>query len=175
MITPAKVATNEMSPEDLLTEQVKQVFRLTGGELHLPREDFPDAWDKLFDWWYEGRPEYAEHLSDEIDCDGCVKGVLCIPCRPAICGCDQGVECPRCEGIQEVAVEYRTGIASMDPPDSGLMDGEWNLVATFTTSGETECLCCGEGEVDECPVCEDGDGVLYIGDGWYEAIYRRET
>ena len=47
----------------------------------------------------------------------------------------------------------------------------------YTSSGESECWWCGpgtgnEGDQSECKLCE-GDGYVYLGDGWREVVYRR--
>lgn len=51
-----------------------------------------------------------------------------------------------------------------DPPDG------WVRAAAFSTSGEAECACAGDAE---CVLC-DGEGWVYIGDGWREVIVRSE-
>lgn len=111
-------------------ERVEVVFRLTGGELHDRHPKFPDEWDDVFAYWYEGTPEYAEDLDDT-------------DCRTAVVDCLYGFP---------------------DVPEG------WEQVAAFSSSGETQCLC--EGGEPECPLCE-GDGTVYLGDGWHEVVYRR--
>ena len=53
----------------------------------------------------------------------------------------------------------------------------WTRVASFGSSGEAECWWCAQGAGDggqpeDCKLCE-GDGVVYIGEGWAEVVYRR--
>lgn len=55
----------------------------------------------------------------------------------------------------------------------------WTRVITYAHSGETECLCVLDDEErdspaysdPECKLC-DGDGRIYVGDGYREIIYR---
>jgi hypothetical protein len=54
----------------------------------------------------------------------------------------------------------------------------WERLATFDTSGETSCPWCGEGTGNEdgrenCPLCE-GDGLIYLGDGWREVVFAQQ-
>ena len=135
-----------MSTIDIDRERVACVFGLGGGELRVPHPEFPDAegWDDVIAHWYEGVPDYAVELADLDDA------------RTAILDCMFGVPTP--------------------PPG-------WGLVASFTSSGEAECWWCGSGsaaagagdgtgnedEQGECPLCE-GDGLVYIGDGWREVV-----
>lgn len=48
-------------------------------------------------------------------------------------------------------------------------------IAHFTSSGETQCECghdlSPDGPGQDCPLCE-GDGLVYIGDGWREIVFR---
>ena len=72
--------------------------------------------------------------------------------------------------------EVRTAILDClfgfpEPPEG------WKRVAAFSSSGERECWWCGDGtcneaERDACKLCE-GDGLIYLGDGWHEVVYRR--
>lgn len=90
-----------------------------------------------------------------------------------------------------------TGGGLLSPPKKTLEDDGvvWELVETYTSSGETDCPVCGAGgngvewwaeqfedahgraptPNDECGLCEnlysEMPGFVYIGDG-YEAIYR---
>jgi len=58
------------------------------------------------------------------------------------------------------------------PPDG------WSVAATYRNSGECPCPWCGddtgyeEGR-DDCTLCE-GDGYLYLGDGWCEVVLAKE-
>lgn len=54
----------------------------------------------------------------------------------------------------------------------------WSRVATYRSSGECPCPWCGEGTGneegrDDCTLCE-GDGYLYLGDGWCEVVLAKE-
>lgn len=71
--------------------------------------------------------------------------------------------------LYEEGVEYRTALTyemfdRQDTPEG------WERVARFNHSGETQCRC--EGHAD-CPLCE-GEGLVDIGDGWGETVYRRD-
>ena len=84
------------------------------------------------------------------------------------------------EGVPEYASELR----HLDGPRTAIiccMLGHpapptgWEQVASFTSSGEAACWWCGEGTGNEddrpgCTLCE-GDGLVYLGDGWCEAVY----
>lgn len=53
----------------------------------------------------------------------------------------------------------------------------WERINTFSTSGETSCPWCGDGTGNEegredCLLCE-GDGYVYIGDGWREIVFAK--
>ena len=132
-------------------QRLECIFTLGGGELHTPHADFPDPWDNLAPGWYEGAPDYYSN-----------------PDAPSW--------------------ECRTLLGWVQGPSE--IDG-WRLLETFMTSGEAECWFCGHGtdwdgsdEQDkapadtctgyrgnpECKLCE-GSGYVYLGDGWYEAIY----
>jgi hypothetical protein len=47
---------------DLERERIACVFGLGGGELHVADARFPDDWDGLVAYWYEGVPEYSSEL-----------------------------------------------------------------------------------------------------------------
>ena len=133
---------------DLDRERIACVFGLGGGELHVADERFTDEWDGAngIAYWYEGVPDYATELKrlDEA--------------RTAILDCMYGFP---------------------EPPDG------WEQVASFSSSGEAECWWCAAGEVGDdvdtggngaaktaCKLC-DGDGIVYLGDGWCEVVYAR--
>lgn len=84
--------------------------------------------------------------------------------------------------------EYRTVVRDemfgQVPETVADMDGTWDVVARFSSSGECEC----PGRRDDgqfarempvpCPYCEIGEedkdhGYIYIGDGWAEIVYRK--
>lgn len=48
----------------------------------------------------------------------------------------------------------------------------WAEVECYRTSGEAECWACYETGDKSCRVC-DGDGLVYLGDGWCEVVYCR--
>lgn len=72
--------------------------------------------------------------------------------------------------------EVRTAILDVmfglpEPPPG------WRFVASYSSSGEAACWWCGDGTGNEeardgCTLC-DGDGYLYLGDGWAEVVYVR--
>jgi hypothetical protein len=155
-----------MSEEDVETaeaviekEQVEWVFGLTGGELSdepwlVAVENHGEEEARTFVYWYEGVPEYAaEDHKDRFD-----------------------------EGVQ-----YRTIVkdcSCLVPMHEKLRDeqGEWVLVRTFSSSGETECPAKNDDETKiaekKCLLCDadpgDEHGFIYLGDGWLEAIYRNQ-
>jgi hypothetical protein len=73
-------------------------------------------------------------------------------------------------------VEYRTLVTDCYGMP-GIRHG-WEPIKTLSNSGETECPCKSEEdereEDDTCELCE-GDGIIYLGDGWREIVFRRET
>lgn len=165
-----------MASQDIDQERarVECVFSLGGGELHVPDARFPDDWDGVFAHWYGGPPEYATELRDahEVTCPTC-KGTKIVPA-------DEGsAECPACEGMGHLDLEVRTAIIccifGFPAPPEG-----WTQVASYSSSGERECWCCGvdavgdeeDHEPDGCELCA-GDGYVYLGDGWAEVVYRR--
>jgi len=171
-------------------EQIEQVFMRTCGELadepwelwfqHRLSDGEPihkdvgslvsDFYPGRFHYWYEGVPDYAES-----------------------------------ESGFDVMKTYRTAITwgggFLGAPDPEMYDGDgvWKLVASYSNSGETECLARtydpishedhqgreprrvtteeAKGSVDEdrCMLCEEeiGEehGYIYIGEG-YEAVYE---
>ena len=127
---------------DIERERIQCAFGLGGGELHEAHADFPDEWDGVLAYWYEGVPDYATELRDLDEA------------RTALIDCMFGFP---------------------SPPEG------WKQVASFSSSGEAECWWCAGGagdatgnedERDRCKLCE-GDGVVYIGDGWCEVVYVR--
>jgi hypothetical protein len=79
------------------------------------------------------------------------------------------------ELAKDTSFEYRTQVRDIlfGEPETVLQPGDWQLVATYLNSGETECHHADAGIADaDCPLCE-GDGFIYIGDGWAEVVYRR--
>jgi hypothetical protein len=55
----------------------------------------------------------------------------------------------------------------------------WERVAFYGSSGETECPTHGETADEDCQLCEAPKGekhsMIYLGDGWGEAVYMRAT
>ena len=162
---------------DLERARVACVFCLGGGELHQPDERFPDEWDGVFAHWFEGAPDYATDLKEinEVTCPTC-KGTKIDP-APAD---QEPAECPACEGMGHLDLEVRTVIMCClfghPTPPAG-----WTQAATYSSSGERECWSCtdrdndhedGEDGSEGCKVCE-GEGLVYLGDGWCEVVYRR--
>lgn len=155
-----------MSDQDLERERIACVFGLGSGELHEPHPDAPDEWDGQITYWYDGTPDYAE-----------LKDVNCVECPCKGLGDDRG-DCDRCEGYGLIDLEVRTAIidclwGERDPPSG------WERIASFTSSGEASCWWCGEGtgneeEREDCELCES-DGLIYLGEGWCEVVYRRIT
>ncbi len=142
------------TPEhDLERERIACVFGLGGSELHEADDRFPDSegWDgpEGIAYWYEGAPEYVSPSDLGLDLDSCGE------VRTAIVCCTFG---------------------HPSPPEG------WEQVATFSSSGEAPCWCCGagtahddEGDKDDddtegCKLC-NGDGLIYLGDGWHEIVY----
>lgn len=117
------------------TQQIAEVFGLTGGELSDTPWVEPDGFASY--WWYEGVPEWAEE--------------------------DHAVD----------SHEYRTSVRDImfgTPTPEG-----WEHVASYRSSGECECRHEDFGIAgQDCPLCE-GDGFIYLGDGWAEVVYRRTT
>jgi hypothetical protein len=171
-------------------EQVEEVFRLGGGELsdaawRVVREYVSEvdgkpfakpgervAADDLdmrdFRYWYEGAPGYVAHEYRNETRD--LRTVVCC----ALFGMPPAIMWDASTGDR------------------------WARIADFRSSGETECP--GQHEdggnlvteaqttfgVDApnigqavCPLCEarlgEPHGMIYIGDGWVEALYVRET
>ena len=99
-------------------------------------------------WWYEGIPDYVgDDFPDRYSSD----------------------------------VEYRTTLECClyEPAIEANAPRGWKFVRYYTTSGETDCGWCGdgtgnEGQRDKCKLCE-GDGLIYIGDGWAEVVYSRKA
>lgn len=181
--------THEMTEEQIERQQIENVFRLGGGELHEPNAEFPDEWDGIIAYWYEGAPDYAEELNDcdTVECEACKgNGFL-----------EDEVDQPDCELCDGSGSHYHTvrtaiiqALWGFPEPPKG-----YEQIGSFTTSGESECWWCGPGtdwdgceeqsearEKDpitntgyrgkpDCPLCEGG-GHVYIGDGYAEVIYR---
>jgi hypothetical protein len=70
--------------------------------------------------------------------------------------------------------EYRTVVRNNLFLSEETPEG-WELVCSFRSSGEAECPCTWDDEepYGQCALCEGG-GIIYIGDGWEEAVFWRE-
>lgn len=99
-------------------------------------------------YWYEGAPDYCER---------------------------EMMEAAKSAGLDywnlRTCIEYHIGSAPKAPRG-------WVLLASFTSSGEAECWRCGPGTGSEsvdpkCKLC-DGNGLIYIGDGWSEVVYAHK-
>ena len=160
--------SHKLTEEEIERQQIECVFCLDGGELHEANAEFPDEWDGVIAYWYEGPPDYATEFKD---CDR----VDCPVCNGE--GRDDNDEdCVNCDGYGHLDYTVRTAIIQAlwgfpEPPKG------YEQIGSFTTSGEADCWRCGAGTGNEethregCPLCE-GDGLIYIGDGYAEVIYR---
>jgi hypothetical protein len=139
-------------------EQIESVFGLGGGELNSdPWVVKADDREISYLYNYDGPPEYAD-FDDRHDRDyvTVVTQALYSPIEPILTSADGSI--------------YR-------------------LRADYSSSGETEC-CYRSGAPEdaivkaeqahngECPYCAtpvgEAHGHIYIGDGWIEAVYRRD-
>jgi hypothetical protein len=132
--------------ENLLRDQIIEVFGLTGGELEDEPRTFTHG-EKLrtYQFWYTGFPEYVERKKQNSfgDCD-------------VITLIDNNIYAK--------------------PPQILIDEGgrKWNLLDSFLSSGEVSCpfftkkgncsLCENEHTEDDVPY-------IYIGDGWAENVY----
>lgn len=133
--------------------QIECVFSLGGGELHVPHPEFQDEWDGIFAYWYDGYPEYVS--SDDNDWY---------------------------EQLDRTHV-FRTAIVCELFGQAKTPEG-WERVGSFTSSGERECSwrTAEDLEYERCPLCEEkiknkkhpDEGFVYLGDGWYEVVYRQK-
>ena len=130
----------------LETARIAEVFGLTGGELA----------DEV---WTETAAHEVSGTLYEVKSHWWYEGV------PAWAEADY-VDSP---------YEYRTMVRDClfgNPP--ARLSGKWEFVAAYQSSGETECHHRDAGIADaNCQLCE-GDGFVYLGDGWAEVVYRRE-
>ena len=149
-------------------EQVEWVFGLTGGELadrpmrYAYRESANYSTGKMEPheyrrawarYSYEGTPEYSE------------------------------IE-PHTRNGSFLTMVWDSGAyGSHQPPTIMHAQGKrWRKVASYTSSGETECpgVDCEEPiPADGCPLCEgsadEGHGMIYLGEGWCEVVYYSRT
>jgi len=134
--------------------QVEQVFALTGGELN----------DQPFQAWSDASRDGAP-LSFAYNYDGA----------------------PEYSDLPDrYETEYITIVSDcLFGSESDVLyqaNGvRWIKVASFRSSGETECPCkqgdCDGDDDRPCPLCEaqqgEAHGYVYLGDGWCETVYRR--
>lgn len=154
---------------DLERERIACVFGLGGGELHEAHAEFPDEWDGVIAYWYDGPPEYATELKE-------ANIVECSTCGGIGYDAERDADCRICDGVGHDDREVRTAILEClygepEPPDG------WERIASYSSSGEASCWWCGDGSGNEderatCKLCE-GDGLVYLGDGWAEMVFRR--
>jgi len=180
--------THEMTEAQLERQQIECVFCLGGGELHEPDAKFPDEWDGIIAYWYEGAPEYAEEFKDcdYVACKACDGTGWTDPNKDSM---EEEDVCTACDGYSGHNYAVRTAIMyghTYKAPKG------WKQIGSFTTSGEAECWHCGpgtdwDGSEEQgnapsdactgyrgkpgCPLCE-GSGHVYLGDGYAEVIYR---
>ena len=133
---------------DIECERIQCVFGLGGGELHVADERFPDSegWDGP-----EGIACWYEGVPDYVSLS------------------ELGLDWD-----DELRTAILCGVYGLPNPPEG-----WEQVASFTSSGEAACWWCGEGpgtegQRGECKLCEE-EGLVYIGDGWCEVIFKRVT
>ena len=135
-------------------ERVQQVFGLTGGELSDTPWIYTEGGKTIaYSSGGEDHPYKYEYWYD---------------------GLPDYVESR--EYPDKYTAEYRTVITNVMYGDPTPPDG-WEFVVRFLNSGETECFCksdeANDGEADDgCPFCE-GDGLIYLGDGEAEVVFRK--
>jgi hypothetical protein len=146
-------------------QQVEWVFGLTGGEL----DDEPlFCGGTVYHFHYDGIPEYAgEDFPDQHD-NG-IDYYTVVACFL------------HSKGVEEDAVPYE----------------DYKLTRWYQSSGEAECPGRNCGSVEEawehekgsvCYLCEadkpklgepvedgNGHGYIYLGEGWCEVVFRRDT
>ena len=177
---------------DIERMQVEVVFGLGGGELAgPPSSEFPDEWDSI-QFWYEGVPSYTSEFEDKDreTCKACNgDGYM------GLHEDEDEDECPECNGDGDFDYELRTMLVCRMYGREDVPEG-WEELGNFRNSGEAECWHCGPGTDWEgsekqklarekepntntcyrgdpsCKLCKGG-GYVYIGDGWFEVVYRK--
>lgn len=143
-----------MTEEELERAQVEAVFRVEGNLSDSPLTWFDELGEEhVLKYWYDGAPEY---------------------CRKELVG-EHGDE------LVTVIDDFLFG-----PLPSSFTDeheDQWKLVASFSSSGETECpwgkvedlppVLVGDGRCALCEAEPGEHGHVYLGDEWHEAVYRR--
>lgn len=152
--------TTQMTDAEARLERecVEWVFGLTGGELddkpvkYTYDTEYETGKHGTFLYTYDGVPEYAAGDYGDL----------------------HGVNAP----------DYFTAVACClygMPAEEISVDGHaFKRIATYQSSGETECCCVGCDEDPfagkACPYCErapgEEHGYIYLGDGWCEVVYR---
>lgn len=139
---------------DIERAQIACVFGLGGGELHEPDERFPDEWDGLIAYWYEGVPDYATELRHQDEA------------RTALLYC--------LFGFPEAPVSW-TQVASFSSSCERecLWCGpgtDWDGTVEQEGAREADPITAtGYRGRPECPLCE-GDGYVYLCEGWCEVV-----
>lgn len=126
-------------------ERVAEVFGLAPDDLHTPDPRFPDEWDGVFAYWYEGVP-YSDADREYIY-------------RTAIVNEAYGA-CQTPEGWERVAAHTNSG--ETDCPGNGLIDKSFGVRCYLC---ETEFVVSGDHG--------SHPGTIYIGEGWVEVVFRR--
>jgi hypothetical protein len=120
---------------------------------------FVTADERTFAYWYDGAPEYDDHDYEDL-------------------------------GFETLMTVIASELYSREPDRLVEKDGSvWRRLASFTSSGETECpgqqddeptvtdAHCNGG--DRCVLCDEAKGeehgFIYLGDGWVEIIYGLVT
>jgi hypothetical protein len=164
-------------------EQVEHVFGLTGGELsdrawhyvaekvsQVDGKPFTPANERvpmdetsacrLFHYWYDGAPEYvaSEYRNETRE----IRTVVCC----ALFGMPPAIMWDAATGDRWARIaDFRSSGETGCP---GQQEDGGNLVTDAHTAGSERCVLCDE---------EKGapHGMIYIGEGWGEFLYVRET
>jgi len=143
---------------DIDRERIACVFMLDGGELHEADERFPDEWDGMISYWYEGTSDYATELGNLDEA------------RTALLDCLFGYPEPP-KGWTQVASFRSSGERECwwCGPGTG-----WDGTTEQGRAREAEPVTppTGYRSKQDCPLCE-GDGHIYLGEGWCEVVYAR--
>lgn len=133
-----------MSPDELEIERIAAILSVEASDLR--------RWNgETGAFYYDGVPEWAASDFPAFAADDCADGL-----------------------------EHRTVYTFGDPASYPRVDADfegWTFVRSYNASVERECPWCGPGTGDEhrraeCKLCE-GDGLIYEGDGFSEAVFSR--